>query len=146
MASTSDENPLEGELQSQSHSNFSSIRLSDCKCPICMSILIEPVRMPCNHELCMPCFRQNVEEANFTCPMCRLRISNWARRCARENKLVDERRWREIREAFPAQCQRRLAGEDEDEEEEEVLGNFLKAVQTVVLYFIKLNVNRFIIL
>ena len=60
--------------------------------------------------------------------MCRLRISNWARRCVRENKLVDERRWRQIREAFPAQCQRRLAGEDEEEEEEEVLGNFYQAV------------------
>ncbi|XP_071798024.1 uncharacterized protein [Asterias amurensis] len=121
MASSCDKKNLEGEMQPQSHSNFSDLRLSDCKCPICMSILIEPVRMPCNHELCMPCFRQNVEEANFTCPMCRLRISNWARRCARENKLVDERRWRQIREAFPAQCQRRLAGEDEEEEEEEVL-------------------------
>ncbi len=93
-----------------------SLRLSECLCPICMSILIEPVTMPCNHELCMPCFKQNVEEANFTCPMCRLRISNWARRAARENRLINRKRWQEILAAFPEQCRKRLEGEDDDDD------------------------------
>ncbi|XP_038050515.1 serine-rich adhesin for platelets-like [Patiria miniata] len=115
MASSSDEISPNGDAKKER--NRSNLRLSDCKCPICMSILIEPVRMPCNHELCMPCFRQNVQEANFTCPMCRLRISNWARRRARENKLMDERRWRQIQEAFPDQCRRRMEGEEEEAEE-----------------------------
>ena len=95
--------------------NSPSLRLSECLCPICMSILIEPVTMPCNHELCMPCFKQNVEEANFTCPMCRLRISNWARRSSRENRLINKKRGQEILAAFPEQCRRRLDGDDEDE-------------------------------
>ena len=93
-----------------------SLRLSECLCPICMSILIEPVTMPCNHELCMPCFKQNVEEANFTCPMCRLRISNWARRAARENRLVNRKRWQQILAAFPVHCRKRLEGEDDEDD------------------------------
>jgi hypothetical protein len=36
------------------------IDLSDLMCPICLSIFIEPVSMPCQHVLCMPCFQVRI--------------------------------------------------------------------------------------
>ncbi|XP_035693399.1 E3 ubiquitin-protein ligase RNF169-like isoform X2 [Branchiostoma floridae] len=90
--------------------------LSEVICPICMEILVEPVTMPCSHELCMPCFQENVQngEANFVCPMCRLRISSWARKNAREHTLVNKERWAQIQRYFPEKCERRLRGEEND--------------------------------
>lgn len=73
--------------------------------------------MPCKHELCLTCFKQNVQEANFCCPMCRVRISTWARKAARNNTLVNEEKWSAIKAAFPKQVKSRLEGlETEDEE------------------------------
>lgn len=104
--------------------------LDDCLCPICLEILIEPVTMPCQHELCMPCFQQNVkvkknygekfplalnvsaffQEANFFCPLCRLRISCWARTAANDHKLIDQNRWRQIRKFYPNEVASRMSG------------------------------------
>lgn len=76
--------------------------------------------MPCSHELCMPCFRQNVEQSNLSCPMCRLRISNWARK--HSGRLINEERWRSIREAFPVLCQKRMEpGTGEEGDDDDVL-------------------------
>ena len=36
------------------------IDLADLMCPICLSIYIEPVSMPCQHVLCMPCFQVTI--------------------------------------------------------------------------------------
>ena len=88
---------------------------ADYSCPICLQILIEPVVMPCKHELCGPCFKQNVEEANFFCPLCRMRISSWARKSARDGTLVNFKRWEEIQRLFPLKCQKRLRGEDDED-------------------------------
>ena len=96
-----------------------SISLSDCMCPICLSILIEPVTMPCGHELCMPCFKLNVQETSLTCPMCRKRISTWARQGARNKTLVNQRRWRDIQLAFPEKVKHRLEGDEEDDSMED---------------------------
>jgi len=84
--------------------------MDDCMCPVCLEILIEPVTMPCKHELCMPCFQHNVQESSLTCPMCRLRISNWARSAARNHMLIDQVRWRSIRKHFPNQVADRISG------------------------------------
>ncbi|XP_076323591.1 uncharacterized protein LOC143232279 [Tachypleus tridentatus] len=75
--------------------------------------------MPCKHELCMPCFKQNVQEANFTCPMCRIRISTWARRATRENKLIDMKRWKLIKKSFPEKVRMRQEGIEDDNLSEE---------------------------
>ena len=68
--------------------------------------------MPCKHELCMLCFKAHVERTSLCCPMCRTRVSNWARKKAREGKLVDEARWNLIQKLFPERSKRRLRGED----------------------------------
>ena len=72
------------------------------RCPICFFILIEPVSLPCLHRLCLACFDKQVEEVNYTCPICRHRISNWARIVSRENNLVDETLWGDIQRRFPS--------------------------------------------
>ena len=48
-------------------------------CPICFELIVEPVTLPCEHELCLSCFKQNLCNANFSCSLCRKRISSWAR-------------------------------------------------------------------
>ena len=92
--------------------------LSDYKCTICLELLIEPVVMPCKHEVCRPCFRHNVEEGNFLCPICRKRIASWARKCNREGTLVNRKRWNLIQRLFPEKCLKRLKGETVESEDE----------------------------
>ncbi|XP_071949477.1 uncharacterized protein [Antedon mediterranea] len=106
---------MEEKIAETSYTNEQGIRLADCICPICMSILVEPVTMPCSHELCRPCFRDTVEQVNFTCPLCRLRISNWARKQTKLNKLINWTKWHEIQATFPEQIRKRLQGEDTDD-------------------------------
>ena len=76
---------------------------------------MQPVVMPCKHELCMLCFQTHVEKTSLCCPICRVRVSSWARKKAREGKLVDEARWNLIQKLFPERCKKRMRGEDDDE-------------------------------
>ena len=85
-------------------------------CPICLEILIEPVQMPCKHELCIQCFKSHVEDTSLSCPMCRQRISIWVRRNAKNNTLVNQERWALIQSMFPERVQRRLDGLDDVED------------------------------
>ncbi|KAL4220394.1 hypothetical protein ACF0H5_020797 [Mactra antiquata] len=94
------------------------MRLEDSICPICLHILVHPVTMPCDHELCLPCFEENVQQANFCCPCCRMRISSWARKKTRTNSLVNQQKWEDIQKNFPAQVKRRLEGNDDEDDEE----------------------------
>ncbi|XP_029457953.1 E3 ubiquitin-protein ligase RNF169 isoform X1 [Rhinatrema bivittatum] len=88
-----------------------ALPLEDSVCPVCLEILVEPVTMPCRHSLCLPCFRRNVELVSLCCPLCRLRVSSWARRCSRDNALVDGELWERVRRSHPERCRRRLAQE-----------------------------------
>ncbi|KAJ8310795.1 hypothetical protein KUTeg_012660 [Tegillarca granosa] len=91
-----------------------TLSIEDCMCPICMCIFVEPVTMPCTHTLCMPCFKKNVEEASLTCPMCRTRISVWARRASKNRKLINEKLWIDIQSLFPDKVKKRIDGDDEE--------------------------------
>ena len=94
------------------------LSISEYKCAICLELLVEPVVLPCKHEMCRPCFRNNVEKANFLCPICRKRIASWTRKCMREGTLVDQNRWNLIQKLFPKKCLRRLQGDDDESEDE----------------------------
>ncbi len=63
-------------------------------CPVCYEVVREPVVFPCRHELCKNCFQLSVESANLHCPLCRSRVSSWARRHAKDP--VDQERMRDI--------------------------------------------------
>lgn len=91
---------------------------ADCLCPICLEIFLEPVTLPCEHTFCKPCFLETVDKANMCCPLCRKRVSTWARLNARKKTLVNVELWKRIQNAFPVQCQRRLNGVEEEQEEE----------------------------
>lgn len=66
----------------------------------------------------MPCFKQTVEEASLSCPLCRTRISTWTRKASKSKTLVDQKRWEQIQRLFPARVQRRLDGLDDETDEE----------------------------
>ena len=114
--------------------------LEDCTCSICMSIMIYPVTMPCQHELCKPCFKHNVEESSLFCPLCRLRISTWTRHASRTNTLVNESRWKQIRKLFPERVQRRLDGKDEDTDEQSKC-NGLRTSASLIFMTLKVKPN-----
>lgn len=95
-----------------SSSSDDSLSVSDVTCPVCLSLVVEPVTMPCSHEVCYACFSSTVLIANKECPMCRTRIASWARRAAREGTLINRKRWELIKRLFPGQVQRRLSGEE----------------------------------
>lgn len=86
----------------------------DCLCPVCLEIYMEPVTLPCTHTFCKACFLESVDKATLCCPMCRRRVSTWARQNSRNKTLVNERLWRQIQTIFPLQCQRRISGQDAD--------------------------------
>ena len=92
-----------------------SIDISEVMCPICLSILIEPVRMPCAHILCMTCFTSNVDQASLCCPICRARISSWCRRATKQNKLIEPDLWEFIQKRFEGNVASHLAGVDEED-------------------------------
>jgi hypothetical protein len=45
---------------------------------------------------------------NLHCPICRVRISTWARLASNNHQLVNEKRWQQIREAFPKEIKHKL--------------------------------------
>ena len=92
--------------------------LADVFCPICLSILLQPVKMPCSHVLCLSCFKQNMKEATLCCPLCRARISSWARKAVRSQTLVDQELWSFITKTFPKQVEEAQDGKYEIDPEE----------------------------
>ncbi|NXC84259.1 RN168 ligase, partial [Cercotrichas coryphoeus] len=92
------------------------LSLSDCLCQICMEIFVEPVTLPCSHTLCNYCFQMTVEKASLCCPFCRRRVSSWARYNTRRNTLVNWELWEKIQKNYPEECERRINGQDLDEE------------------------------
>ena len=69
-------------------------------CPVCFELITEPVVYPCVHEVCKACFEQCVATGNLHCPVCRHRISSWARRSKRNGCVVDEARQKKIAESL----------------------------------------------
>ncbi|XP_034404421.1 E3 ubiquitin-protein ligase rnf168 [Cyclopterus lumpus] len=93
------------------------LSLDDCRCPVCLEIFMEPVTLPCTHTFCKACFLESVDKATLCCPLCRKRVSTWARLNSRNQTLVDQQLWDQIQTCFPLQCQRRLTGQDAAEDE-----------------------------
>lgn len=42
----------------------------DFECPVCMELIAEPVKTPCQHLFCLSCQKQ-LMKLNSTCPLCR---------------------------------------------------------------------------
>lgn len=97
--------------------NYNNLKLNDVLCPICRSILIEPVSLPCNHGFCSSCFENTIANTNLVCPLCRIRIGSWLRTSTKDNKLVNAVLWNAIQKEFPKQVKNKLAGIEEYPEE-----------------------------
>ncbi|KAK4880154.1 hypothetical protein RN001_008300 [Aquatica leii] len=97
--------------------NYNNLTLNDVLCPICRSILIEPVSLPCNHGFCSSCFEGTVANTNLVCPLCRIRIGSWLRTSRKDNKLVNNALWHVIQKTFPKQVKNKLDGVEEYQEE-----------------------------
>ncbi|XP_034024135.1 E3 ubiquitin-protein ligase rnf168 [Thalassophryne amazonica] len=100
----------------------------DCICPVCLEMFLEPVTLPCTHTFCKSCFLESVDKTTLCCPMCRKRVSTWARLNSKKKTLVNEQLWRQIQTSFPTQCQRRLSGQDADVECDLELSGFVPRV------------------
>lgn len=59
------------------------------KCTVCLCLMLEPVRLPCDHCFCLPCTRKWQELGTLFCPLCRRRYGAWLRRAERRGQLVD---------------------------------------------------------
>ncbi|XP_043557708.1 E3 ubiquitin-protein ligase rnf168 [Chiloscyllium plagiosum] len=78
-----------------------ALSLAECLCPVCQELLAEPVTPPCGHSLCLGCFQQTVAISNLNCPLCRRRLSNWARGKARDGTLVNAELQERIQQQYP---------------------------------------------
>lgn len=90
------------------------LNLSDVTCGVCLSLLIEPVTLPCDHSLCHSCYLSVRAECNLTCPNCRLYIGGYCRKTARDKNAVNEKFWARIQTEFPEQVKARMEGKDDD--------------------------------
>ncbi|XP_057277155.1 E3 ubiquitin-protein ligase RNF169 [Pezoporus wallicus] len=53
--------------------------LAVSECPGCRQALVEAVTPPCRHSLCPACFQRCLQGPGLCCPLCRSRLSTWAR-------------------------------------------------------------------
>ncbi|XP_061072119.1 E3 ubiquitin-protein ligase RNF169 isoform X2 [Conger conger] len=91
------------------------LTLDEARCPLCHEIFLEPVTMPCRHSVCLPCFKQAVQFTSLCCPLCRLRVSSWARRQSREKGLVNTELWDRVRQSYPEKCKQRMERQEGEE-------------------------------
>ncbi|KAG9265056.1 E3 ubiquitin-protein ligase RNF169 [Astyanax mexicanus] len=103
---------LEQRSQPGLHLPARSLTLEEARCPVCQEILLEPVTMPCGHSVCLHCFRRTVQLSTLCCPLCRLRVSSWARKQSREKSLVNTELWEKVRQSYPERCRRRIEQRD----------------------------------
>lgn len=96
------------------------LTLEEARCPICSEILLEPVTMPCSHSVCLHCFKRTVELSSICCPLCRLRVSSWARKQSREKSLVNTELWDIVRRSYPERCKSRMEQRAWETQREEI--------------------------
>jgi hypothetical protein len=100
---------LRSSATADSISGTLDLSLSECSCPICFEIFVEPVQTPCKHELCLSCFVQLTEKKkDYSCPMCRSDFSAWAKSASNTRTLVSQALWQKIQLKFPDEIKNRL--------------------------------------
>ena len=92
----------------------SNIEENTIMCPICLDVFVEPITLICDHELCKQCYNEHFNKADFRCPMCKKRLSTWARKAASSGTLVNQSKWKYIQDNFSELVQKRLNGEETD--------------------------------
>jgi hypothetical protein len=80
--------------------------LTEFSCVICFEILIEPIKLKCDHELCSCCFKSLMKSKNFTCPMCRKKIP--ASFKSNIEKQINASKWELIKQMYPSEVEKRM--------------------------------------
>ncbi|KAL2721595.1 kinesin-related protein 4-like [Vespula maculifrons] len=88
------------------------VNLRDLMCPVCRGILIEPVTLPCTHNLCLRCLKGTFEHNSLSCPLCRVRVGSWLRTATKSETLVNNALWELIRTKFPKEVEDKYNGDD----------------------------------
>ncbi|XP_030752708.1 E3 ubiquitin-protein ligase RNF168-like [Sitophilus oryzae] len=101
--------------------NITNLKEVDILCPICRTIIIEPVLLPCNHAFCKQCFDGAMENTNLVCPLCRVRVGSWYRKAKKNGELVDKSFWDAIKIQYPREIQNKYNGIDNSIEEDKPL-------------------------
>lgn len=94
--------------------NSTDVSLRDLICPVCRGILIEPVSLPCTHNLCLRCLKGTFAHNSLSCPLCRVRVGSWLRTATKSETLVNNELWQLIRTRFPKEVESKDNGNDED--------------------------------
>ncbi|KAG7199485.1 hypothetical protein KM043_014107 [Ampulex compressa] len=90
------------------------VNLRDLMCPVCRGILIEPVTLPCTHNLCLRCLKGTFEHNSLSCPLCRVRVGSWLRTATKSETLVNNGLWELIQTKFPKEVEDKHNGDDRD--------------------------------
>lgn len=96
--------------KSLENSEYKNLSINSVLCPICRSILIEPVTLPCKHEFCLSCLDGTMANTNLVCPLCRVRIGSWLRKAKKEKKLINMELWKAIKADFAEQVRNKCDG------------------------------------
>ena len=86
--------------------------LRELICPVCRTILREPVTLPCAHNLCLGCLRGTVEHSSLSCPLCRQRVGSWLRHRTRPESLINAELWQLIRTRYPQELAAAIAADN----------------------------------
>lgn len=100
------------KINQNNEDKYTNLIISDVLCPICRSIFIEPVTLPCNHGFCLTCFNSTMENATLTCPLCRTRVGSWLRSVRKENRVIDNKLWQIMQLKFAKEIRKKLEGDD----------------------------------
>lgn len=122
---------------------YQNLNISDALCPICRSIIIEPVTLPCNHSFCLACFNGTVENTTLTCPLCRTRIGSWLRSARKEKTIVNHVFWTNVQIKFPNEIRKRLDGDDvlvEDDNSKIYTHNQTFVLSIYDVHFFRINI------
>ncbi|KAI4494553.1 hypothetical protein M0804_000754 [Polistes exclamans] len=92
------------------------VNIRDLMCPVCRGLLIEPVTLPCTHNLCLRCLKGTFEHNSLSCPLCRVRVGSWLRTATKSETLVNNALWDLIRTKFPKEVENKYNGDDGESE------------------------------
>ncbi|KAI4494356.1 hypothetical protein M0802_009039 [Mischocyttarus mexicanus] len=92
------------------------LNIRDLICPVCRGLLIEPVTLPCTHNLCLRCLKGTFEHNSLSCPLCRVRVGSWLRTATKSETLVNNALWDLIRTKFPKEVEDKYNGDDRESE------------------------------
>ncbi|CAG9768980.1 unnamed protein product [Ceutorhynchus assimilis] len=99
--------------------HYRNLEPSEVVCPVCRTIFVEPVTLPCDHVFCKECFEDTMENVTLGCPLCRNRVGSWVRTAKKADKFINKEFWEAIQSQYAKALRNKYHGFDNDFEKEE---------------------------